>query len=280
METVTIRVEDVHPQNNHRRSFDDDYIEGLAASLAEVGQINPITVRERPAGGYWLITGECRWRAHLRLGWEEIAATVTDDDDRTAKARMLAENAARNDLSALDEAEAYREQVEDYGDDVETVAMMAGRSVAYVEGRMALLSLVPEVQEALRSRSFAVGYGDAMVGLDAERQRAALSMLGRTELTVVEFMELTERMRMDQAEISMFDAEAFAMVADDWVQEAQAANAHLHPKQMAVLFDRVLEGVRRSEVEVDDDLGALMARAQRAIDFRLKKGEFAPQPRE
>lgn len=274
--TTTLRVDEVFPQNNTRKTFDEDHIAGLAASIDELGLISPINVRPRPEGGHWLIAGECRWRAHQLLGKETIVAIVTDDGDRNARARMIAENAARNDINPLDEAKAYQEQVADFGDSIEAVATMAGRSTGYVQARIDLLSLIPEVHDALRSKNFLTGYAEAMVGLDPDRQRAAMVTLARSELTVVEYFDLCERLRVEQNEVSMFDADAFSLVADEWVAEAREANVHLHPRQMAQLFDRVLAGFDRAGVEMDDEQAELVGRARRAIDFRLKRGEFAP----
>jgi ParB family chromosome partitioning protein len=136
-----------------RRLFDVDEIQSLAASIREIGQIQPITVRPDPdaAGSWIIIAGERRWRAHKHNQAATISAIV---DDRLEGANILiaqiVENAQRQDMTPLEEADAYQRVVEQLGD-VELAAKRLGKSTFRVTERTSLLNLLPEYRGLLAS---------------------------------------------------------------------------------------------------------------------------------
>lgn len=280
LHTVVVDMVDVEPLNNDRTQFDPSELEALAASIDRVGLLSPITIRPKPDGnGYHLIAGERRWRAHQLLARETIVAIITDDDDRTAKQKMLAENTGRVNLNPIDEARAYQERVEVYDESIEDVAAFAGVQPAHVRWRLGLLKLDPEVQALIGAGTLKHTTGEALVGLDRDRQLAVLQVLSNRQLTLDEIWKLCDRMRNEQNQDSMFDPSAFAMVADEWVDQAQEENVALTIRQLAVLVDEVLAELPLDLDEWAGSVGGSRAsryrRLRAALDYRIdnkKKG--------
>lgn len=263
-----IPVADVHPECNDRTEFDPVALRELADSILENGLAQPITVRPRPAGGWWIVAGERRWRAHRMLEMTLIPAIVRDLDDGQAADIMLVENMARRDLNPIEEAVAYRARL-DAGSTVERLARVAGVNTGRITARVALLGLADDVQRMVTSGQLPVGFAQAMTGLDADRQHVALAALARG-LSGAEFDLLCGSLRAEQGTSPMFDPDTFLQV-DEYVVKARRDNVHLNPKQMAALCDQFLQ---RLDDVVDDwpeDLAMMRDQIRGAVDFRLKR---------
>src|SRR5690606_15720104 len=118
-----------------RTTFDEASIDELAASIREVGLLQPIVVRKDVGGGYELIAGARRLRAVIAVsnqGGETIPAMVLEADDDQARAIAIVENLQREDLHPLDEADAYRAMAEECGLSVQQISDRCGRSRGYV----------------------------------------------------------------------------------------------------------------------------------------------------
>src|SRR2546421_9658501 len=98
-----------------RQSFDDEAIGDLAASIRQVGILQPVVVRPAGDGTYQLVVGERRWRAARRAGLASIPALVIETDEQGALERALVENVHRQDLNAVEEAAAYQQLIEEAG---------------------------------------------------------------------------------------------------------------------------------------------------------------------
>ena len=97
-----------------RERFDEESMAALAASIRELGVLQPVLVREVEAGEYELIAGERRWRAARRAGLQAIPALVQTATDATSLEQALVENLHREDLGPLEEAAAYQQLIEDF----------------------------------------------------------------------------------------------------------------------------------------------------------------------
>src|SRR5690606_19025112 len=163
---------------NDRTVFDDAALQALADSIRENGLAQPITVRSIK-GGFQLIAGERRFRAHKLLGLPTIRAIVVVLDDQQAAAVMLAENTGRRDLDPIDEGKAYQRRMNDFGWDIKTVAARAGVSVQVVNNRLKLLTLRDDLQHLVRSGNLQIGYAQviAEAELDNNRQLIAVRRL-------------------------------------------------------------------------------------------------------
>ena len=148
-----------------RNRFDDDSLEELAASMKEVGVLQPIVVTG-DEGGYVLIAGERRWRAAKRAGLSVIPAVVRENTGTSTLVEALVENVQRQDLTPLEEAHAYQQLLENYGMTQEQVAGRVGKSRPAISNTLRLLQLPVEVQEMVDAGELSAGHARALIGLD------------------------------------------------------------------------------------------------------------------
>jgi ParB family chromosome partitioning protein len=147
-----------------RTHFDDDSLEEMAASMKEVGVLQPIVVTG-DENGYVLIAGERRWRAAKRAGLSEIPAVIRETTGNSTLVEALVENVQRQDLTPLEEAHAYQQLLENYGMTQEQVAGRVGKSRPAISNTLRLLQLPPAVQELVDSGELSAGHARALVGL-------------------------------------------------------------------------------------------------------------------
>lgn len=195
---------------NNRTVFKPTAINDLAASIAQHGLVQPITVR--PYGsGYQLVAGERRWRAVQQLGWPTIAAHVRQLDDAAAHAVMLAENAHRADVDPIDQAHGYARAMEQFGWDERQVAHNATMGVPHVRARLGLLRLIPDAQTLVRSGALPLGHAEALMDLDTNHQHHALRVLTQSgrRPSLNEFRRICGELHAASAQADLFDLEAF-----------------------------------------------------------------------
>jgi ParB family chromosome partitioning protein len=148
-----------------RSRFDDDSLEEMAASMKEVGVLQPIVVTGGE-DGYVLVAGERRWRAAKRAGLTEIPAVVRESTGQPTLVEALIENVQRQDLTPLEEAHAYQQLLENYGMTQEQVASRVGKSRPAISNTLRLLQLPQEVQDMVDAGDLSAGHARALVGLD------------------------------------------------------------------------------------------------------------------
>lgn len=158
--TVLLSIDKIRPNpNNPRRSYDENALAELAASIATHGLIQPIRVRAAEQGGYIIVCGERRYRAVQLLGQTEIEAIVdaAPADERAIFDLALSENIQREEMPSLDEAEAYKAAMQTLGGDAAAVAARFGKSEQYIYYRMKLNELIPDAKKLLRENSITLG---------------------------------------------------------------------------------------------------------------------------
>jgi ParB family transcriptional regulator, chromosome partitioning protein len=149
-----------------RRTFDEDALEELAASIAEVGLLQPVVVRKLGPGSYELVMGERRMRASQRAGLEYIPAIVRETQDNDMLRDALIENLHRQQLDPLEEAAAYRQLLDDFGATHEQLAQRIGRSRPHITNTLRLLGLPPQVQKRVAAGVISAGHARALLRLD------------------------------------------------------------------------------------------------------------------
>lgn len=152
-----------------RSMFDEEALASLAASIVEVGVLQPIIVREAEEGFYTLVAGERRWRAARKVGLKEIPAIIRESDDRSLLTEALVENLQREDLSALEEATAYQELLEDFGLTHEEVGNRVGKSRSAITNSLRLLQLPAAIQGKLERGELSAGHARALLGLEDKK---------------------------------------------------------------------------------------------------------------
>ena len=146
-----------------RVHFDEETLAELAASIAQLGVLQPVLVR-RVGDTYQLIAGERRWRAARRAGLATVPAVVRTTDDVRAVEQALVENLHRQDLTPLEEAAAYQQLIEDFGLTHDDVAQRVGKSRSAVTNTLRLLGLPPGVQHLLADGKLSAGHARALLG--------------------------------------------------------------------------------------------------------------------
>lgn len=159
-------IEEISPSPEQpRRCFGEAELEELAASVRVHGIIQPLIVRARTEGGYYLIAGERRWRAAQRAGLERVPVVVQDVDSEQAFERALVENLQRADLNPIEEAEAYHRLVDEFGHTQEQVADRVGKERSSVANALRLLKLPPSVRAMVEDGQLAMGHARALLAL-------------------------------------------------------------------------------------------------------------------
>lgn len=160
---------EVHPNPDQpRRFFDEEALSELAASITEVGVLQPIVVRQRPAGGYELIAGERRLRAAGRAGLTEIPVMIRDEDDPEGLSLVgaLIENIQREDLSPLEEAAGFQALLDEHGMTHEEVATAVGKSRSAITNTIRLLQLPAVVQRMVERGDLSAGHGRTLLAIE------------------------------------------------------------------------------------------------------------------
>lgn len=150
-----------------RGRVDQESLEGLAASIGEVGLLQPIVVRpEEGKGTFVLVAGERRWRAAGLAGLREIPALVREGEETSLLTEALVENLQREDLSSLEEAGAFQQLLEDFGWTHEDVGKRVGKSRAAVTNALRLLQLPAPIQGLLERGELTAGHARALLGTE------------------------------------------------------------------------------------------------------------------
>jgi len=183
----TIPVDSIDPNPRQpRKRFNDESLEALAASIREVGILQPIVVGPAdPDGRHVLVAGERRLRASKLVGLDQIPAVVRESDEAARLAESLIENVQREDLGPLEEAEAYRALMEDFDMRHEDVAQRVGKSRSAVTNSVRLLNLPGQIQGLIADGRISAGAGRALHGLeDASRAVKIAEQAAREEWSV------------------------------------------------------------------------------------------------
>ena len=163
-----IELSHIEPNPNQpRREFDVEALQELAASIREIGIIQPITLRKVADDRYQIIAGERRWRASQLAGLKAIPAYIRTVEDENVMEMALIENIQREDLNAIEIALAYEHLAETTGMTQERISERVGKSRAAVTNYMRLLKLPAQVQMALKNKEIDMGHARALLALDS-----------------------------------------------------------------------------------------------------------------
>ncbi|MFS0738022.1 ParB/RepB/Spo0J family partition protein [Sphingomonas sp. 1P06PA] len=159
----TVAVASIRPHPNQpRRHFDEDRLDELATSIATRGLIQPIVVRPHE-GGYQIVAGERRWRAAQRAQLHEVPVIIRDFDESETLEVALIENIQRQDLNAIEEAEAYARLMRDFGHTQEVLGKLVHKSRSHVANLVRLLDLPAPVRAMVAEGRLTMGHARALV---------------------------------------------------------------------------------------------------------------------
>jgi ParB family chromosome partitioning protein len=179
-----------------RRTFDEEALDELAASITEVGLLQPVVVRKLAEAGYELVMGERRLRASQRAGLDYIPAIVRETPDNDMLRDALLENLHRQQLDPLEEAAAYQQLLDDFGATHEQLAQKIGRSRPHISNTLRLLNLPPAVQKRVAAGVLSAGHARALLSLDdhgaQERLASRIVAEGLSVRSVEEIVAIRE----------------------------------------------------------------------------------------
>ncbi len=193
---LLLGIEEIQPDRGQpRRYFDEIRILELSESIRANGVLQPLLVR-RDGEGYAIVAGERRWRAAQRAGLRELPCIVRDVSDPQAFELALIENIQREDLNAIEEAEAYQRLIEYHGLTQEELAQRVGKDRSTIANALRLLRLPEPIKLAMSSGALSMGHARALLALgdETDLRRAAEKVMNEA-LSVREVEQLVQRLK-------------------------------------------------------------------------------------
>ncbi|MFA5007345.1 MAG: ParB/RepB/Spo0J family partition protein [Candidatus Izemoplasmatales bacterium] len=184
-EVVDVPLDQVLPNPYQpRKRFDEDSLKELAESIRINGVLQPVIVK-KVAQGYMLVTGERRCRAARMAGFPSVPAIVRDYNNQYLAELALLENIQREDLTIIEEAEAYKNAIDSLNLTHLELAQKIGKSRSYVSNTLGILTLPEAIVDEINAGNISMGHARALSKLkDAERIRTIARMIVENRLTV------------------------------------------------------------------------------------------------
>ena len=169
-----VKIHDIMPNANQpRKTFNEEKIEELAASIREHGIIQPIVVRKK-SRGYEIVAGERRWRAATKAELSQVPCLIRNLDDEQNMLIAIIENMQREDLNPIEEAEGLRQMTETFGMTQEQVSRSVGKSRPYITNSMRLLKLPEYIRESIADGRISAGHGRTLIAASDEDMRKSI----------------------------------------------------------------------------------------------------------
>jgi ParB family chromosome partitioning protein len=241
-----------------RSRFDDDTLKELAASIREVGILQPIVVR-RTRQGYEVVTGERRLRAAKLAGLATVPVVLRDSDDADLLREALIENIHREDLNPIELGEAFRQLLDELGLKQEELADRVGVSRSHIANTIRLLALPLEVQQLLTDDRISAGHARALLALGDQEAITSLSLrIAAEDLSVRETEEIVRRFIEAPAEASRKKQAPRSEPADPNLAEVEEILSEQLATRVVIRMGR-----RRGQVLIDfgsaDDLDRIVS---------------------
>lgn len=169
-----------------RKVFNQEKLDELARTIHTHGLIQPIILRKFDENKYEIIAGERRFRAMQLLEWNEVPAIVQEMSDNETASVALIENLQREELTAIEEAEAYQGLMALNELTQEALAQRVGKSQSFIANKLRLLKLAEPIKQALLNREVTERHGRSLLALSSEEQSELLMVIREKKLTVKE----------------------------------------------------------------------------------------------
>ena len=181
-----------------RKTFDADAIEELKTSILEYGIIQPLIVR-KSIKGYEIVAGERRYRAAKEAGLKEIPVIIKDYDDNKMMEIALLENLQREDLTVIEEAQAYKNLIEKLNLTQEELSKKIGKSRSHIANTMRLLSLPEDIIVYISNGELTMGHGKALLGLkNKEHLRPLVEKIRKDNLNVRQVEKMIQELNKEK----------------------------------------------------------------------------------
>ena len=194
-------------ENQPRHTFDQESLEDLAQSIRTYGILQPIIVSIENNEQVTIIAGERRWRAAKIAGLDKVPCIVRDLHDHSRLELALIENIQRESLSALEEAQSFKQLIEEHNYSQEALASRIGKSRTTVANTIRLLSLPEKIQNDLQKRLISAGHARALCSFDNEKmQLKAHSIILKKKLSVRQTEDLIKTLRSEKNQKTLIDS--------------------------------------------------------------------------
>lgn len=238
-----------------RRQFDEDKLEELVESIRQHGVLQPLVVRPLE-GGYQLIVGERRWRAARRAGLSMVPVVIRDVDEIEMMELALIENLQREDLTPIEEAQAFHRLINEFGLTQEELAEVVGRSRSGIANTLRLLNLPEDVQDNVSRGTLSMGHARALLALNnSEQQIEAAELVVKRGLSVRQTEELVRRLVAREKSAAQ---EVAAMALDPILQDIEDRLRRTLGTRV-----RISPGEKRGKIVIDyyskDDLERILS---------------------
>ncbi|MCM1312846.1 MAG: ParB/RepB/Spo0J family partition protein [Roseburia sp.] len=173
MNNAKVALVNIQPSTfNPRKHFDENGINELADSIRQQGVLQPINVRPIPdTDRYEIVFGERRYRAALVAGLEEIPAIISSYSDEEAEEIAITENLQRKDVTPIEEAEAYQRLMDSGRHDVQSLALLFGKSESYIRSRLKFTTLIPEIAGLMADDTISIAVANEICRYSEDIQR-------------------------------------------------------------------------------------------------------------
>ena len=191
--TTLVGIGKVQPNKGQpRKNFNEDALEELADSIKLHGIISPIIVQDRN-DHYEIIAGERRWRAAMKAGLKEVPVIIKNYTDEEIMIISLLENIQREDLSDIEEAQAYKKLIDEFGLKQDEVAEKVSKSRTAITNSIRLLKLSDEVQQMINDDMITAGHARALISIeDPDEQYRIAQQIFDEKMSVREVEKLVK----------------------------------------------------------------------------------------
>ena len=194
-----------------RTEFDEDSLNALAQSIKEKGVLQPLLVRKSDFG-YELIAGERRWRASQIAGLGKVPVIEKNFDDKEVLEVALVENLLRENLSAIEEAEALQRLIDEFAHTQEALSQIIGKSRSYIANTLRLLNLPAAVKQLVKEGKLSAGHARQLIGLDNAEELA--EKIIKKDMSVRQVEELVAKLKSDKKAAKPAKEETNSDIAD------------------------------------------------------------------
>ncbi|MGI6697811.1 MAG: ParB/RepB/Spo0J family partition protein [Clostridiales bacterium] len=247
-----IPVNDIAPNRKQpRQNFDAEKMDQLAGSINKHGVVQPIAVRKIDRG-YEIVAGERRWRAARMAGLKTVPAVVMDLDEKQAMEIALVENLQREDLNPIEEAEAYKTLMDEFGLTQEEISNAVGKSRPAITNTLRLLSLCTEVQGLVKENLLSAGHARALIVLGEKQQKEAAEKILKEQLNVRETEKLVSKLAGGPSERA-----ARTKDKNPWVADMEGQIGEILGTKV-----QIIQGKKKGKIEIEyygaEDLERIM----------------------
>lgn len=230
-----------------RKIFADEALQELSDSIKEHGILQPIVLRQK-RGRYEIVVGERRYRASKLAGLTEIPAIIRQLDDQEMQELAILENLQREDLTPIEEAEAYQSLIHNLKFTQEELAVRLGKSRPHIANHIRLLSLPQDVRQSITDGKLSMGHGRALLSLKVPRQMSVMAQkIMREGLSVRQLEKLV------QQQTSVSRGTTMPATKDIFIQEREAQLREIFGTQVQIQKSKN-KGKIEIEFYSEDDL--------------------------